>query len=586
LAIRFAQRFGISNPSPGYVERIARAFRTGSYSFSEGGSTVSFGSGKYGDLGAMVACVLLDREARSVILDADPSYGSMKEPLIKVIGLLRSLEFELHDRAAFVDFDSSISQKIGQMAHDLPNVFSFFLPEYEPAGPVAQASLVAPEAQVITGPRMTDTLNGLLSLVKYGLSPCNGGLAPDRWWEYFDCESFVPGADNQGVLGRNTFRPSDSSSARPIVDELAMLLTGGRLSEANREVVGDVIDAEPDATLALLKAQQLMVTAPEFHVTNRVRKNGRSRPSIEAPQPSSKPYKAVVYVLLDGGVDSFNMLAPHTCTSTNDYGDTLLEQYYNERTSIAITEDERSRVIDATGQPCSQFAVHQDLEIVERLYKAGDLSFFANTGVLNRPVTKKNYWEVTRTQLFAHNEMQAEAQRIDPFDGAPGTGVLGRMCDVLNAKGFYAQPITVEDATVATVGAPGSLVDPLIVSSYGANEFDPKPEGEDFDPRPFMDQLNDATEFHSSLYAETWSKRLQKALHDNEALVAAIENTQLSQEFSDSDYAQRLKAVSTLIESHDLRGTDREVFYVSMGGWDHHEVSEIHAVGCSLNCLN
>lgn len=31
LAVRFAQRFGISNPSPGYVSRIASAFRSGSY---------------------------------------------------------------------------------------------------------------------------------------------------------------------------------------------------------------------------------------------------------------------------------------------------------------------------------------------------------------------------------------------------------------------------------------------------------------------------------------------------------------------------------------------------------------------------
>jgi hypothetical protein len=50
-------------------------------------------TGKYGDLAAMVACVLLDREARSVVLDADSTQGGMKEPLIKIISLVRSLEF-------------------------------------------------------------------------------------------------------------------------------------------------------------------------------------------------------------------------------------------------------------------------------------------------------------------------------------------------------------------------------------------------------------------------------------------------------------------------------------------------------------
>ena len=84
LAVRFAQRFGISNPSPGYIGRIASAFRSGLYTFTAGVSPVTYGSGRYGDLGAMVACLLLDREARTTLLDADPTHGSLKEPLIKV----------------------------------------------------------------------------------------------------------------------------------------------------------------------------------------------------------------------------------------------------------------------------------------------------------------------------------------------------------------------------------------------------------------------------------------------------------------------------------------------------------------------
>lgn len=67
--------------------------------------------------------------------------------------------------------------------------------------------------------------------------------------------------------------------------------------------------------------------------------------------PSTNPYKAVVYVLLEGGMDSFNILVQHTCDVTNSDGLTVLEQYYNERTSLTINEDERTRVIDAMGQP-------------------------------------------------------------------------------------------------------------------------------------------------------------------------------------------------------------------------------------------
>jgi hypothetical protein len=68
LAIRLAQRFGISNPSPRYIEAITTAFRTGIYS---DGST-SIGSGEYGDMQATVAAILLDRESQDILLDADP----------------------------------------------------------------------------------------------------------------------------------------------------------------------------------------------------------------------------------------------------------------------------------------------------------------------------------------------------------------------------------------------------------------------------------------------------------------------------------------------------------------------------------
>ena len=110
LAVRFAQRFGVSNPSPRYINAIASAFKSGKYSFS--GKT--FGSGIYGDLNATIAAVLLDREARSSVLDANPAHGSLKEPFLKVIALLRSMEFKLSDWVPFVNFSRDFGSRIGQ----------------------------------------------------------------------------------------------------------------------------------------------------------------------------------------------------------------------------------------------------------------------------------------------------------------------------------------------------------------------------------------------------------------------------------------------------------------------------------------
>ena len=45
-------------------------------------------SGQYGDLAATVAAILLEPEARSVMLDYDPTFGRLREPLLKVLAPL------------------------------------------------------------------------------------------------------------------------------------------------------------------------------------------------------------------------------------------------------------------------------------------------------------------------------------------------------------------------------------------------------------------------------------------------------------------------------------------------------------------
>ena len=71
---------------------------------------------------------MLDRESRNLLLDSDQSYGGMREPLIKVVSVLRSLAY----KQTSIHFASlyHLDSIIGQSPHDLPSVFSFFLPEY------------------------------------------------------------------------------------------------------------------------------------------------------------------------------------------------------------------------------------------------------------------------------------------------------------------------------------------------------------------------------------------------------------------------------------------------------------------------
>ena len=65
---------------------------------------------------------------------------------------------------------------------------------------------------------------------------------------------------------------------------------------------------------------------------------------------------------------------------------------------------------------------------------------------------------------------------------------------------------------------------------------------------------------------------LFQAISDSEQLVDSLENVELTQDYNDGggDYMGKIGAVSSLILTHEDRGTDRDVIFVEMGGWDHH----------------
>ena len=118
LALRLAQRFGLSNPTPQYIKVIANAFKEGEYT-STGG--VKFGTGRYGDLAATLAAVLLHSEARNSLLEADMFHGSFREPLLKLIQLMRSLGFQYSDETPILKL-GNLEDTIMQMAFKAPGM--------------------------------------------------------------------------------------------------------------------------------------------------------------------------------------------------------------------------------------------------------------------------------------------------------------------------------------------------------------------------------------------------------------------------------------------------------------------------------
>lgn len=147
IAKKLVQYHGVSNPSPGFVHRVSTAFRTGI--FTKDGTT--FGDGKYGNLKAVAAAITLDPESTSTVIDEDPTTGNIREPLLKLIHFMKSLEFQ---RRAHVKFRHGLFEdmtyKMGQMIFSPPDQFSFFATDYAPPGIFNTIELVAPEAELLS----------------------------------------------------------------------------------------------------------------------------------------------------------------------------------------------------------------------------------------------------------------------------------------------------------------------------------------------------------------------------------------------------------------------------------------------------
>ena len=405
----------------------------------------------------------------------------------------------------------------------------------------------------------------MFSLVKYGLNSCDGGFGSD-WSDCKEGNFFYANAYLSLSRPYNEVTTTADAQADAVVSELSTLLTSGRLSAENKQVIMSAYKEKlPDAGAALRLAQQLILTSPEFHTTNTIKKNGDVRGQPELPQGSGVPYKAIVYVMFGGGCDSYNMLVPHTCTGEKD----MYEEYLQVREAVALRKADLLEInATSSNQICESFGVHNKLKAVQGMYNDGDLLFFTNTGVLTKETDKENYYKDTETQLFAHNWMQREAQRVDPLKDIDGTGILGRISDALTKKGLSVGTFSIEVNSISLIGEPGVTPSPFILSRSGVTKFNNRASSATMDAK--ITAINEATEEESGAFADLWSDTLLKSLSNNKLLYDTLAGKSTTTTFPTSYLGDQLEMVAKMIDTREERGVDADMFFLSTGGWDTH----------------
>jgi hypothetical protein len=176
--------------------------------------------------------------------------------------------------------------------------------------------------------------------------------------------------------------------------------------------------------------------------------------------------------------------------------------------------------------------------------------------------------------------MEAEVKKVDPYNEILGTGVLGRANDILEQNGHNVNAFNIDESAIVLDGEPGKSSAPIVISSKGINAFAERPDGKDwrhtqdemyFDIERYASHLNAKTSEFSGMYGELWSQVFTKGITDAYALKRDLDETaQMSNsiwESATNSYNERrlrnkFKSVASLMQTHESRGTDREIFYV------------------------
>jgi uncharacterized protein (DUF1501 family) len=290
----------------------------------------------------------------------------------------------------------------------------------------------------------------------------------------------------------------------------------------------------------------------------------------------SSPYKAVVCLFMSGGNDSHNWVVPTDATGYAEYAAARRELAWPSANLLPLT---------TTGQAAGRsFGMPAELQPLRKWYESGQAAILANVGPLVRPITKAEYQAGMDlpSKLFSHNDQASTWQSLSP-EGAP-TGWGGRMGDILMAANGY--PVfTAVSATGNAVFLSGSsitqyqvgLEGPLAVSGINGSSY----FGATAAPAALRRTL--AAAGSGTVHAE-YARVMQRSIDSGALLQSALAGVNApaipatpialgsggSITLDTDSLAKQLRIVAQLAGAGQALGMQRQVFMVSMGGFDSH----------------
>ena len=289
-------------------------------------------------------------------------------------------------------------------------------------------------------------------------------------------------------------------------------------------------------------------------------------------------YKALVCIFLDGGNDHGNTLIPFDTENYARYAAIRGNGAGEEGGGIALPRASLANTVltPRQGQVLTDnitYALAPNLARLKARYDAGVMAPLLNVGPLIAPLTRAQYDNnsVPRpAKLFSHNDQQATWQSSQP-EGAP-TGWGGRLGDLAQSGNTNAM-FTGINVTGNAVLLSGRTAVPYQVSPSGATLMRPLTNGRLYRSTAAADALGTIVRSASgNIFAADYAHVSDRAIQYGGFVNDALRNTSVATDFgTGNSLAAQLRTVASLIAARGSLGVTRQVFLVSMGGFDNHD---------------
>jgi len=249
-------------------------------------------------------------------------------------------------------------------------------------------------------------------------------------------------------------------------------------------------------------------------------------------------------------------------------------KFITTRSNLAIPQNDILQINPNTSDGRS-FGLHPSMPDMQQQFENGNLAFLANVGTLVEPTTKlqmQNESVRTPLGLFSHSDQQQQWQTGRPHERS-NTGWGGKIADLVQSMNSN-QNISMNISLRGTnIFQKGDQIVPYAINnrgSIGINNYGRSGQFNELKTAALNTMLErDYQDVYKNAYKSTIKTSNDSNLEFQEAIDTIADFSAIFPE--DNNLAAQLRMVAKTIASRDTLGFSRQIFYVHIGGWDHHD---------------